>query len=485
MNTWIKNILIVVIALGLVSAASVWYVRREKSTESPFRTAPITRGDIVATISATGTVEPEEVIDVGAQVAGRITEFGKDKAGKSIDYGSQVEEGMVLALVDPSVYQSQVDQVDAQVKQAEAGVTRAEADLGQFQAKLTQAQRDWDRAQKIGPSDAMAQVDYDAYQSAFDSAKANVEVGKAAVEQAKRAVLQQSAQLKLAKQNLGYCTIASPVKGVIIDRRVNIGQTVVASLSAPSLFLLAKDLNRMQVWVAVNEADIGNIHPGQKATFTADAFPGQTFEGEVSKVRLNATMTQNVVTYTVEVTTDNSSGKLLPYLTANVSFETNRHDDVLMVPNAALRWTPQAEQVAPDVRDAVASASTEPVAPRSERRNRDGAGGGGRQRSTTRPAGSASADPHRPGTIWVVDGNYVRPVEVISGLSDGKNTEIRGEKVTENMQVVIGETQQGGGAGGGANTNPFIPQFRRPGQSSGGGGGGQGGGGQRGGGGGR
>ena len=473
MNTWIKNILIVVIALGLVSAASVWYVRREKSTDSPFRTAPITRGDIVATISATGTVEPEEVIDVGAQVAGRITEFGKDKAGKSIDYGSQVEEGMVLALVDPSVYQSQVDQVDAQVKQAEAGVTRAQADLGQFQAKLTQAQRDWDRAQKIGPSDAMAQVDYDAYESAYDSAKANVEVGKAAVEQAKRAVLQQSAQLKLAKQNLGYCTIASPVKGVIIDRRVNIGQTVVSSLSAPSLFLLAKDLNRMQVWVAVNEADIGNIHPGQKATFTADAYPGQTFDGEVSKVRLNATMTQNVVTYTVEVTTDNSSGKLLPYLTANVSFETNRHSDVLMVPNAALRWTPQAEQVAPDVRESMApTSSTEPSAPRADRRSGSGgsggpggSGGGGRQRSTTRPAGNASANPHRPGTIWVVDGNYVRPVEVISGLSDGKNTEIRGEKVTENMQVVIGETQQGGSASGGANTNPFIPQFRRSGQS--------------------
>src|SRR5438046_9562630 len=131
MNTWIKNLLIIVIALGLVSAASVWYVRREKSTDSPFRTAPVTRGDIVATISATGTVEPEEVIDVGAQVAGRITEFGKDKNGKMIDYGSQVEEGMVLALIDPSVYQSEVDQAKAQCESSQAGVDRAVADLEQ------------------------------------------------------------------------------------------------------------------------------------------------------------------------------------------------------------------------------------------------------------------------------------------------------------------------------------------------------------------
>src|SRR5437867_9209847 len=171
-----KKLRFVLLMLALVAAGGAWYLKRNGNSQVNFQTAPVKRGEVVATISATGTVEPEEVIDVGAQVAGRITEFGKDKAGKSIDYGSQVEEGMVLALVDPSVYQSQVDQVDAQVKQAEAGVTRAQAELGQFQAKLTQAQRDWDRAQKIGPSDAMAQVDYDAYESAYDSAKANVEV---------------------------------------------------------------------------------------------------------------------------------------------------------------------------------------------------------------------------------------------------------------------------------------------------------------------
>src|SRR4029450_5132323 len=135
-------------------------------------------------------------------------------------------------------------------------------------------------------------------------------------------------------KSLGYCTITAPVKGVIIDRRVNIGQTVVASLNAPSLFLIAKDLKRMQVWVSVNEADIGSIKAGQPVRFTGDAYPNRAFHGEVNKVRLNAAMTQNVVTYTVEVTTDNSSGRLLPYLTANVQFEINRRRKVLVAPNA-------------------------------------------------------------------------------------------------------------------------------------------------------
>src|SRR5207245_2783342 len=150
------------------------------------------------------------------------------------------------------------------------------------------------------------------------------------------------------------------VNGVIIDRRVNIGQTVVASLNAPSLFLIAQDLRRMQVWVAVNEADIGNIRPGQPVTFTVDAFPDEVFRGQATKIRLNEDMTQNVRTYTDEVVTDNSSGRLLPYLTANVKFEVARREDVLIVPNTALRWTPPPELVAPDARAEYANADQRP-----------------------------------------------------------------------------------------------------------------------------
>ena len=163
--------------------------------------------------------------------------------------------------------------------------------------------------------------------------------------------------MRTAKTNLGYTTITSPVRGMILDRRVNIGQTVVASLNAPSLFLIAKDLRRMQVWASVNEADIGRIRVNMPVRFTVDAYPGQMFRGKVTQIRMNATMTQNVVTYTVVVTTDNSSGKLLPYLTANVQFEMDQRSNVLLAPNAALRWKPQASQIDPAASKTAISAS--------------------------------------------------------------------------------------------------------------------------------
>jgi HlyD family secretion protein len=244
---------------------------------------------------------------------------------------------------------------------------------------------------------------------------------------------------------LSYCTIKSPVKGVIIDRRVNIGQTVVSSLNAPSLFLIAKDLKRMQVWVSVNEADVGNIHPGQPVSFTVDAYPGKTFRGEVGKIRLNATMTQNVVTYTVEVITDNSSGKLLPYLTANAQFELSQHNNVLLVPNAALRWSPQPEQVTPKFRTMTESPG-----------RRDGMGGGGQP--AAEPAAKTAAKTNQ-GFIWTQDGRYVRPIKVNTGLSDGTMTEVQGDEVKEGMEVIIGEQRQG--ANNAATTNPFAPQMMR------------------------
>src|SRR6185295_11726919 len=185
----------------------------------------------------------------------------------------------------------------AQVEQAKASVTRAKADLEQIQAKLRQADADWKRAESLGPSDLLTQAEQDGYRAAYEAAKANVDVGTASIVQAQGSVSQAEAALFRATRNLGFCVIKSPVKGIIIDRRVNVGQTVVSSLNAPSLFLIAKDLKRMEVWVAVNEADIGNVHPRQPARFTVDAYPGRTFTGEVGKVRLNATMTQNVVTY--------------------------------------------------------------------------------------------------------------------------------------------------------------------------------------------
>ncbi len=449
MKRFLFGLLVLLIILGVGAGGVYWLRSRAKTQQTEFRTAAVKRGDLVVTISATGTVEPEEVIDVGAQVAGLINYFGKDKNGTPVDYGSDVEEGMVLAKIDDVLYQADVNQAQASVDLAKSGIIRAQADLGQMKAKLEQSQGDWERAQKLGPSDALAETTYDAYKATYEIAKANVAVGEATILQMKDTVNQAQAQLMRVQRNLGYCTITSPVKGVIIDRRVNMGQTVVSSLNAPSLFLIAKDLKRMQVWVAVNEADIGNIHAGQPVTFTADAFPGQTFTGEVGKVRLNATMTQNVVTYTVEVVTDNSSGRLLPYLTANAQFEVSRHKDVLQVPNAALRWMPRTEQIAPDFRqgpqkDATSQSAQEPAA---------------ETQATTEeaPAATEESTARGHGIVWVQDGQYVKPIRVRTGSTDNSMTEVSGRNLKEGMLVVTGERKAGTDEA--AVTNPFTPQF--------------------------
>jgi HlyD family secretion protein len=446
----IRWIVLGVVVLGVVVGGLYWYLYRDQTQATSYRTAEVKRGTLLVTISATGTVEPEEVVDVGAQVAGLILSFGKDANGKTVDYGSAVEEGTVLATIDDTLYAADAAQANAQLVGANAAVVRAKADLGQMNAKLTQAQADWDRAQKLGSSEALAQTTFDAYKSTFETAKANVDVDVAAIDQAKATVTQAQAQIDRAQRNLDYCVIKSPVKGVIIDRRVNIGQTVVSSLNAPSLFLIAKDLKRMQVWVAVNEADIGSIHAAQPVTFTVDAFPGRTFQGTVGKVRLNASMTQNVVTYTVEIVTDNSDGKLLPYLTANVQFELNRLANVLLVPNAALTWLPESiDQVTPQFR----TASTE-------------AGGiaGGEQPAHTGP--TTGTQKHAEGVLWVEDGAYVKPVKVHAGATDGTNTEVEGDGLPEGMKVVVGAQDKAATAQA-VSTNPFLPQFRRTGSGSG------------------
>jgi HlyD family secretion protein len=431
-----KRWLLIFIALILVvcgAGAGIWYWQRLPKPAN-FRATTIQRGDLQLTISATGTVEPEEVVDVGAQVAGQIKSLGADPrdASKTVDYTTPVDETTILARIDDTLYKSDVDQAQAALNVAQASVRRAEADLGQLKAKLDQAESDWRRAQERGKS--LSEQEFDLYKANYYSAVSALDVGKASVDQAKSSVTQAQTTLDKARKNLGYCTIRSPVKGVIIDRRVNVGQTVVSSLNAPSLFLIAKDLTRMEVWVSVNEADIGQIRVGQPVSFTVDAYPNEVFRGEVGKIRLNATMTQNVVTYTVEVNTDNSSGKLLPYLTANLQFEIGERRNVLMVPNAALRWKPQPRQVAPEFRAEFGERSRKPAAQTA----------GGRKDAADR------------GTLWVKDGEFVRPLKVHVGWSDGVMTQVEGENVSEGLEVVTGEIRQNGG---GSTSNPFTPRL--------------------------
>lgn len=430
--------LVVVISLALGGAAYyALYVSADPVTN--YREMAVKRGDLLSTITATGTVEPEEVVDVGAQVVGRIKSLGIDPSDlekkKTIDYRSTVHEGTILALIDDATYQ-------AQVAQAEASLARAKADVLQFTARYEQSKQEWKRAESLLPAKAIADTDYDLAVANYRAAEANVAVGKAVIKQSEAA-------LNVAKTNLEYTIIKSPVEGVIIARRVNIGQTVVASLNAPSLFLIAKDLRRIQVWASVNETDIGRIHVGMPVRFTVDTYPGETFRGKVYQVRLNATMAQNVVTYTVVVTTDNPDGKLLPYLTANLQFEIEQRSDVCLVPNAALRWKPRPEQMAPDVRAAELAKedATQNAAPPKPSDNI----------KTTTPA--KNHDDH--GRLWTVNEGFVRPIEITVGPSDGTMTEISGDGVREGIEVVIGEGAKNDGAD--ETTNPFAPKiFSRP-----------------------
>jgi HlyD family secretion protein len=467
-----------------------------------YRTEPVVKGNLLSTIAASGSLEPEEAIDVGAQVAGQISRFGTVD-GKPIDRRSFVKAGQLLAEIDPSLYKldlesaqaqlaqnkallsqsnAQLEQSDAQVAQAEANVVKAEADIQQMEAKKFQGEQDWNRAQKLvkETADAMTEMAFDGYKAAFMTAVANLSSANAvkvqaeaartqakaarsqalaAIEQAKAVIRQTQASVDRAQRNLDYCTITSPVDGVVIDRRVNIGQTVVSSLNAPSLFLIAKDLARMQIWVSVNEADIGSIHNDQPVTFTVDARPGVVFTGKVTKVRFDATMTQNVVTYPVEVLALNPDGLLYPYMTANVQFELDKRTDVLKVPNAALRYLPLTEeQVAPECRGDAEKIAQE-ISSRDTPATGDprllgqgsgtSGGGGGAHRTSKNP---------NQGLLWIQQGAFLRPIVVRVGMSDGAMTEVESSELKEGLAVVISEQRSGAAQG---EASPFLPQMRR------------------------
>ncbi len=344
--------LVSIVVLALVVAGGWWWLngRETAAQRIAYKTSAVTQGQVVKAIRATGTIEPEDLIDIGSQVTGQIMAFGTDTAGKEVDYCSEVKKGQLLARIDDVTYKAEVTIAKANLTTAQSKLASANADVAQLTAKLRQVERDWLRAQKLGVGDALSQKDFDAYQSAYEMAVANMDVGTAAVAQAKAAIEQAQAQLEKAERNLSYCEILSTVDGIVIDRRVNIGQTVTASMNTPSLFLVAKDLKKIEIWVPVNEADIGSIYVGMPVEFTVDAFPGKAYHGKVGRIRLNAAMTSNVVTYTVEVTTDNPEGMLLPYLTANVSFiEEKSPEGSLLVPASALRWKPEGWVAPPEL----------------------------------------------------------------------------------------------------------------------------------------
>jgi HlyD family secretion protein len=407
-----KKLLMLLGVLWGGGACGIWYWADQKSQRVTYRTVAIKRGDLRSTINATGTLEPEEVVDVGAQVAGRIESFGSDPTdpAKPVTYGTHVKEGSVLARLDSALFKARVDQ-------AHGRVAKAKSDIEQAKAKLRKAERALERAKKLLARRTLAQQEYDADLAEFEAAEAQLSLNESEL-------LVAQADLEEATVNLGYTTIRSPVKGIVLDRRINIGQTVVASLNAPSLFLIAKDLSRLEIWSSVNETDIGSIHEGQTVRFTVGTLPHDEFGGTVSNIRLNASMSQNVVTYTVVISVDNTSGRLLPYLTARVRFEVEKREGVLLVPCAALRWEPRMQDVVPEARGTFSL---------SRRRH------GPEKDPSTRT--SSSLDDASEGTLWIRQGDLVKPVLVTVGLTDGSSTEVSGAGLKESSEIVIGASR--------------------------------------------
>ncbi len=315
----IKKIFIVLLVLA--AAGGGWYTyekKRPKKEPLTYRTATVTRGTVIQDIRATGTIEPIKQVEVGTQVNGRVLRL-------FVDFNSVVTTSQVVAQIDPALYESNHAKDCAQLKSNQATVE-------QIAIRLALAEKDLTRKVELAEHKMLSQSDLDVVRADRDSLSAQLKIAQASVEQSQ-------ASVKMSKTNLDYCTIRSPVDGVVIARNVDEGQTVVSSMSAQKLFQIATDLKRIQAEASIPEADVGLIRDGQPVSFTVDAYR-DTFNGVVKQIRLAATTVQNVVTYPVIVEADNPGQKLFPGMTANISVEVARRENTLMIPTAALRFIP-------------------------------------------------------------------------------------------------------------------------------------------------
>lgn len=319
----VPSLLLGIAVVAILGGGAWWWTARKgEAADGAYRTATIERGDIRVAISATGTLSAISTVTVGSQISGQVTDV-------LVDYNSEVKKGEVLARIDPSTYEAQIEQGNAQI-------ANAQASLKQAQATLANAELDYTRKADLGRQKLVAQSDVDLARAARDQARAQVNAAQASIRQ-------QTASTQTTRVNLDRTVIRSPVDGVVLTRTIEPGQTVAASLQAPELFTIAEDLSKMKIELAVDEADIGQVKVGQAVSFTVDAFADRQFRGQVQQVRLSATTTSNVVTYPVVVSVDNSDGTLLPGLTVNAEIEVSKRDDILKVSNAALRYKPTGE----------------------------------------------------------------------------------------------------------------------------------------------
>jgi HlyD family secretion protein len=361
-NIMKKKSFIALAVIALVALGGFLIAKRGFSTTATtYRFATISSGDIQSRVSATGTLNAVTTVSVGTQVSGQVSEL-------RVDYNAHVTKGELLARIDPTLAQQSVADADANLQKAVA--------------QEGQSQRDFNRNQQLMVDGLIPRSDYELTQSGLAVAHATVRSAQVALDR--------------AKQNLAYTNIYAPIDGVVVDRNVQQGQTVAASLSAPQLFLIANDLAHMQILAQVGESDIAQIKPGQTVNFTVQALPNQTFHGTVQQVRLQSTTTDNVVNYTVVITVDNAQGKLLPGMTARVDFITKAATNVLKVSNAALRF---------------------------------------------RPA-SVAVTKTRSSSLYYLDAKgAVASINVRAGITDGSNTEVSGQNLKVGMKVITGTVQ--------------------------------------------
>jgi HlyD family secretion protein len=360
--------------LAAVTGGTIWYLRVRKPKGPSFTTATVERGRVIARVTATGTLSALVTVQVGAQVSGRIQEL-------KVDFNSTVKKGQVIARLDPQLF-------SAAVEQAKANLLAAEGALIKAKAQAVDADRQYQRNKQLRDQKLIAQADLDTSQANADAARAQVKANEGALEQAKAS--QHQAQI-----NLDYCTIVSPIDGTVISRNVDVGQTVAAALQAPTLFTIAQDLTKMQVDTNVAESDVGKLHAGMEAGFTVDAYPSERFKGVVRQIRNAPQTVQNVVTYDAVIDVDNKDFRLKPGMTANVTFVFAERDDVLKVPNAALRFRPPPELLKqPD---------------------------GGVKYEPPKVKGPQPSDRR---TVWLLRDKAPVSVPVRTGVTDGSNTEI-------------------------------------------------------------
>jgi HlyD family secretion protein len=409
------KIIIGLFVLGVAGWLSIppLLARLRAMNKPNYRQAEVTCGEIISVVNSSGTVKPVLNVQIGSYASGPIRAV-------YADFNDQVKEGQILAEVDPLINKAQHDAAAAQLACANARLLQADA-------KLEQTKHELKRAEELRPKKAISDADYDLAKANYQSALADVSVCKATINQNK-------GQLDMAKTYLDYTQIKSPVDGIIIERKVDPGQTVAAQFQTPELFKVAPEMEkRIHIHASVDEADIGLIRDAQKrqqpVTFTVDAYPNDLFHGKVFQVRLNPTTTQNVVTYPVIVEAPNAELKLLPGMTANLTFQIDKHEKIHRAPNAALRFYPKKEQVRLEDRKLLEGEddlkTEEKDASKSDV-----------PRSAADKAEAARKQNRRH--VWILEGDFLKAVEITTGLTDGKNSEILSGSLKEGQKVVTG-----------------------------------------------